>query len=587
MKKTRWGALGLGLLLLLGGIAWFFFFREPPFHRAEELLPSHTIVFFDLPHTGASREQFRLTALGKIWAEPELKAFWEKPRQAIQKSVSVKDYPLPIFREILDMLATADGEAFMAITDIGIIPRLDVAVLIGFDPGKRRKEAEAALDQLIARCRAEYPSASVEERDYESVRYHVWNFSSSLKIAFAHVGNFLLFSHGEGPIQQAIARACATTEDCLKDAPLFASQRSKLAGADVALFLNPQALLGKFQLALQSLGADLPIQSFLGTSTFKDRGVEDHWWWTVPPAKQAEIGLADFKKCQCATLKAAGSDALIYAAMNFDLSTWFDRLLPGLDRSGLDSLRQQIQWLLKFLEAQGFRLREDLMPQLGPEMAFIMEWKATSLSPQISILIETRNPAAIRTAIEKLFRLVGNQQSTAQAPFDITTGPLNIPVLSLNLPGVYREINPSFAVFEGFAILSLDRASLETVIQTLSGHNERLSSRKEFQKLDARFEKDYCQIVYCDQRRLFERAYNLLSGMASFAPLMFPETRNYMDPAKLPRTDNISRHLFPSIWIASAGTNGFHQASFGPVSFQSLVLGTAGAGLNAMAANED
>ncbi|MBI4027085.1 MAG: hypothetical protein HY360_19020 [Verrucomicrobia bacterium] len=584
MKKKLW-SIGLLTALLLGIGAWIYSTRKTPMFRGEELLPSQTVAFIDASNIRAARQKFKDTALAKILAEPEVKDFLEGASHVGRNSKTMGETGT-LLREALKLLNTAEGEAFVAITDVSISPKLQCGILAGFDPGSRSRQAEQALESLASQYCAQFPAAEMEDRVFESVPYKVWGPDRRTKIAFARLANFLLFSYGEEPLKEAIARSRGSTQDRLADAPVFASHRARMSGADVAVFVNPQAALGRFQtlLAFQpalkgSLASVLAIQSFAGTFTFKNNGIEGHSWTAIPSSRHAELGLSDFKRCERATMRAAGSDALLYGAMSLDIPRWFDRTTGELKKGGVTSIAAPIRGILKFMESRQIRLRDDLLGRFGPEAAVLLEWREPSRYPFLSLIVETKNPDQVRAVVERIFRFVQDEERGRITGLSVSTGPSNTKILSLNLAGWSVGLSPSFAVAEQFAILSVNRGSVESVLGNLSGAREGLAANKEFQAMDARFPRDYYQFVYCDQRHLFERVFGEL-GQLTASPF-FSRIRAHVDFSRLPRAETISRHLFSSGWVASVDADGFHQSSFGPVNLPMLTLGAAGSVIGA------
>ena len=579
MKKAHWILLGVLLLLTGGFLGWYSFWRTP-FYRAEEILPSHTIAFLDVPDSGGSRERFGDTATGRIAAEAEVKAFLEEVRSAIGRQAETRAPATALAAEFLQIVSASQGEVFLALTDISIVPTLDGALLLGFDPGKQRRKTERALSEFLEKCRAQHPSLAVAEVEYESVSYKLLTFSPTLKLAFVRLGNLFLLSKGEDAIRQAISRAKGTVEDRLRDSAPFTTYRGKCAGADIIFFLNPQAAISRFRALglLQSLakgfGAEMSFRSFLETCAFKGLAIESHAWQIPVPGSQPTPASPEPKACAFATLKAASSDTILYAAGNVDASGWVTGLAPDLDQGAARWLQVGLQWLGQALEAAGVHWRQDFLPHLGPEMGFIVEWTERDLYPSATLMIESKNPPAVQEALNKLIQWAGTQQPAAGGGFQSSPGPLGTTIFSMQM-GDEEDLAPSLAMYEGFLILSINRESLDGLLRTMAGSREKLSSNKSFQDLRSRFGTEHVHMVYCDQRRVFERSYSLVGAALSLVRMFLPESEDFFDMRKLPRTQTISQHLSPSIWVGEPTAEGYHHASTGPVSAELFVTGTA------------
>lgn len=580
MKKPLWTGLVL-LLLIAAGAAWFFWLRQTPRYRAEEILPANTLALIDLPDARASRERFRGTAISRILAEPEVRRCLEKPAAALREAIQRDPATVPILRELLKLCGTAEGEVFIALTDISISPNWNAEVLVGFDPGAQRQEAEAAFEALLARCRLENPTTEVEEAHCGNVTYHVWSPRKQIRIAFGRIGNLHLLSFGEQPLRQAIERAADRGKDRLAATPLFISHRAATTNSDAFFLLNPKAAFANLQplfavqpMVKKQLEAVLPIESVLGTFAIKDQGIEGHSWTRVQPALQA--GLADFKKCERLSLSAAGPDTLLYAACGVDIPRWCDRFMETLDKREAHPATGAIREAINGLELQGISLRDGILKHLASEAALIIEWHETAAAPSVNLLLETGQAAVVRDTMRELFQQIQNRAAPGAMRIESGTGPGQAPILTLALANQDEWLSPTFATWDRFAILSLNRRGAEGLLNSMQGSRARLSAVAEFQKADARFGKDYYQFVYCDPKRLVEGLYALAGKLGANLPPNFDKVRETFDPAMMPKAGTLSQHLFPAVWVAGLDTNGLHQASFGPINLATLTLGIAG-----------
>ena len=590
--------MAVALLAVACVAAWFYFSSSRRHYRAEELLPAETLLFLDIPNTASSRQRFAGTALGKIWAEPEVQAFIEQPLRTFRQTWEQNSEGRTIVQNILRMLATARGEAFLACTDVSISPGLNVTLIAGFDPGDQRKQAEQALERLMIQCRIEYPNAVLEERKFESETYQVWSPSKKVKIAFARVGNFFLFSRGEEPLQQAILRAQGKRKDRLAGAPSFAARRTQSVGSDALMFLNLQPLveriklLASFQPGLrEQIDSMLPFQTLLGASSFKDGGIEDHLWTVIPGARQNQ--LSTFQKCDRSSLKATSADAILYATINLDLSKWYGDLKKRLGPNGDAILNETLAKALGPSPMRGIQLDEDILGLMGPELTFLLEWNESSgIAP--SLIVQTHDAAKSRAAVEKLFVMLepkwlealkkegAHSPSPGRATGNTgTQNPSKSRIYSLKSAGLDgKSFSPAFAVTDSWVIISLSAASVEKALSTLEGRTPSLATRPEFQTASSRFTKEGYLFIYCDPKRLFEPLYKLVDWAVSLAGRKEPGVGKYVDLSKLPRNETISRHLFPSVHVQGLESNGTHQSSFGPISLSGLTLGGLGAAIS-------
>jgi hypothetical protein len=79
--------------------------------------------------------------------------------------------------------------------------------------------------------------------------------------------------------------------------------------------------------------------------------------------------------------------------------------------------------------------------------------------------------------------------------------------------------------------------------------------------------------TYVDAKTIFERIYGLFKGAASMG--LVPSHSVYVDMAKLPAPETISRHLSPMVASGSVKDGGLLMESAGPVTMTQAALVTA------------
>lgn len=549
MKKRGGAIIFLVVLILLLG-SWLLT-RKAKTYRAHEILPAETIALLDFPTVQLSRKHFNASALGRILAEPEIRALNSEARLRLKKALpTTQKENFSLAKDFLRLLMMVEGESFIALTDVSVSPRLDAGMLIGFDPGSRRKEAEVALEALVRRCRIEDPESELLERDSGPIAYQVWRSSRKLQIAFVQLGNFFLFSNGEAPLQQVLACVDDDSLPTLNTQEAYQPFIERSVGADSFLFLNADAVLGKLKplFFLQpklkaQLESFLPFHVMGIVSSFRNGGVENTSWSAATPSEMERFGR--YKPCERRTLVATGKDTLLYGAANLEWGSWLD-----------------------LLSAQGVRLTEGLLGEVGPEYGLDVEWSDESWMPSVSIIVQSSKPQALQATMEKTFMWLKQQPSLGGGRIEKTKG-TGATVLTLKLPRYGPAISPSFTTTDAFAILSINRKSLDGVLRNIASPEGSLARQSQFQDVDSKVLHDYYQFLYVDQKRCFERLYGILQN-ASAWPEVSKKVHPYVDLSRLPHVETISRHLSPSVWSSSMDSTGFRQSSFAPMDAQTV-----------------
>ncbi len=136
------------LLVTVVTLALVYSTLTKPAPHAADLLPESTLLFLDVPDFSKSRDDFSKTELYALWEEPEVQAFLKKPLDSLRESPSHpgKDSGNAA---ILDFaLNSAQGEVFLGLTHVTILPSLNVGLVVGADTGHKKLQALTGLYKL-------------------------------------------------------------------------------------------------------------------------------------------------------------------------------------------------------------------------------------------------------------------------------------------------------------------------------------------------------------------------------------------------------------------------------------------------------
>jgi hypothetical protein len=584
MKRSSW-IVAIVLLALAGMGIWFWLNAPPPHYRAEELLPASTWAYVDIPDFRRSRTRFSESALGRILAEPEIRSFLQRPGRGALPRTKLG----PIFGSVLEIANTCRGEVFAACTDIPISPRLDVAVLVGLDPRDQRKRAETLVEDLISNCRIQYPESQIEEREYEGVTYRVWIPFKNFTVAFGRIGNFLLFSHGEEPLQKAILCSQRQVEERLADVPSFQQQMARYPERDVVTFLNLDAVVGPLkplatiQPSLRAgLDSLVPFRTYCGVATFRDGGVENHSAVTL--GGSSAMTFSGLQPCERMTLRAAGANTLFYGATTLNLSDYVVRLLPTAVRSDPKSENSFLNFLLTTFRIPRFPTDDNVLADLGPETALLVDWKESQPIPSVSLVMQAGSTRGTEFVIRKFAKSIPQLVRAAVGAPDPSASPKTGSTGKAPAKKTVESADSCFAVSGSTIILAPSRETAADILDTLEGRKPRLEDQPEFQRVASRIGQGGVMFTYCDQRRLFERVYGIIqqikppptdTAAGRIAAQAVEGVRDFLNLGKLPPSEKIASHLFPGVTSQWAVTNGYTKASFGPVDLPAVVFGIA------------
>jgi hypothetical protein len=106
-------------------------------------------------------------------------------------------------------------------------------------------------------------------------------------------------------------------------------------------------------------------------------------------------------------------------------------------------------------------------------------------------------------------------------------------------------------------MFGLNGATVKAALKQAKTDGGKLVSRPDFQTAQKTVASPTMAVLYVDLKTLFERLYEKLKPMAAYA-LVDPQVAQYLDPAKLPKAETVSRHLLP-LMIGWGETDGGMQ----------------------------
>jgi hypothetical protein len=537
------------LLLFLAVVATavvVYFTLGRPAPKGANLLPESTLLFVDIPDFSRSRSDFAKTELYALWHEPEVQAFLEKPLAAAQgllASGSASKEQADLAARIVGMF---QGEVFLAVTRITIIPVFNPGVVLGVDARQKRIEATALLYALETDLKRSYPDARFQEKKHLGVKYSVWELRPGWQVCHAWLNSLAVFTLDEDTLRDVIA--CSTGQRPRDFKPLAASAkyqhvlRQASQNHEFLAYLNVEELLGLvgplLALAPQTAGMYenlARIQASAASMTFLDGGIED-------------VGLVAYSKpnpkptppTQRKTLALTSPETLAYFVGPADLAAAYDAALQSLSQSGSANLTFAVTQFQETLRQRGVRPREDLLQKLGPEFAAISRWPAGADVPHIAAVAEIADAASVRPALDNTLDALKQAWLGDDARFAWDeTEFAGQKLRTVHLSGA---LAPTYVMTDRFLILaSSPDCARELAAQATNGQPT-LASNERYAQSIKRLPANGSAYAYADLRGWIEPLHGLATtGLSRLA------TNAFVDVAKLPRAETIARHLFPFV----------------------------------------
>jgi len=511
------------------------------------LLPPGTVAFSALPDLPRSIMRWPKTTLARIGAEPEMKAFMEKPLAFLQRERG-GDEAIDI------LLGLKPARLYAAALSVeGSQP----AMLVGFQFWGGRGE----FDKAIARLRAQLygavnPEPTRESHQGAEILSTPLTGGGTLYSATQSRWGFL--SNNREALLQSLDRAAGrNVEPALADDPAYTKVLARLPeGSDFLGFVRPGPVLDALLAFAATMGAK-------------------------PDENQVE----QVKKAEAAgfAIKIDGSDLrdavfilrqeppeigkLTHQGIQFTTAgtlAYFDFLFR------LDSLAEIASpWMAGLPAApDGSSVGLESLPlAIGNEAAVIVDWPAESIRPGVALTVPIKDPVIAESLINRFSALL--PETTVR---DVNG------LKFYGFPSLRSAfLNPTLAMGDGFLVAGLDVPDVEAALagrekpETLEGSAAFAPALPIFRAANETF-------GFLDSKAVFERAFPALRQIIVFGAALMPGVDEIVDASKLPATETISKHLTPIVLSQSRFPDGYLVESAGPVTMLQVAAAAAGGG---------
>lgn len=526
MKKVAIGLVIVGVLILAGVMV---FKRSGGPSQAASLAPADSVIFVNVPDIPLTGFRWTQTALARIAAEPEVRAFMEKPLAQFKKSeISVEG------GKILTELKP--GNIYFAATSQ---TEDDFRGILGVQFWGKR----ADFDNAIAKLRSSLPAATGEPTREEHCGIEIMTTKhGDLELMTAAAGRWGFLCNDAALMKDAINRATGiATAPGLAANPNFLKVITELLSEpDFLVFVQPEKAVDGLLAAGRSMGATaIPEQAELLKSTQAAGGA---WKIDGETIRDAAFVLLPGSAEPAAPLNHEAMalttpDTTIFAnfVLNFAaLPSWAESLAEGFPE-----ISRTLAPVAR-LVSEGY----------GPECATIGTWPAGAMFPTTLFAMQVKNPES---------NLVSQIPGT-------TTQTIGSQQVQL-IPSPYTSI--AAAQNDRFLLLGTDP---QTVAESLETHSKTLQDSPLFREARNAYRNSNQAFCFIDARTVFERAYaSLLPGIRMGAAIL-PQINKQIDVAKLPKPESIGQHLPPIVFSQRQTADGVRLESSGPLSLSQLLI---------------
>ena len=538
MKKLLLIALAV-LVVLVGSVLWVI--RGMGVSDAALLLPAETVAVVSLPDLPRSILRWPQTTLAKIGVEPQMKAFLEQPFQYLTKQQGGDEAGGILW-------SLKPGRIFAASINVSA---QDAAVLIGFQYWGGKPAHDAAVARLRQEIAAGGPVPEVKHETYEGT-----DIASSVQgpvtIYNASHGQWGFISNNLEALKAALNRAAGRTkENSLAESPRYKQVIGHLPKEpDFLVYVQPQPIIDALLVVGQNFGAQGNLQQLEQARKIEAVGItmkldganlRDTVFVLRPnPPDAGSLSHNSLK------LTTKTTTAFIDSVVDF---TQVAKAAPLLAGSNLP--------ISKLLQ---------LVPEaFGPESAASLTWPEGQLTPKGLLALAVKNPAKASEAFQEVLTLFPTASITELGGLKY----YSFPELG-SLAGT-----PTVTLDEGHFFVGTEPAEIDRIRQAAKA-GETLETSPTFVPVKEAYRSANEVFAYLDSRAVFERAFPFARQILPFATAMNPQLSQMIDPAKLPDTETIAKHLSPITYSQSRLPDGYLAESTGPVTLTHVILLGAG-----------
>ncbi len=510
------------------------------------LLPEDTAFYAVLTDLPRSALRWKKTTLARIAAEPEVADFLAKPLGALVNDAGGK--------EAFDILSDLKPSRLF----VAAFPKGDSGFHLGvgfhFEGGRR------AFDGAVARLRQHIaphaPNPTSESSpDGEML---VSALPNGMTLCSAAQGRWGFLTNHPDALRQMLGRATGRDKSpSLAADASFAHTLSKLPqDPDLAAFLRPGSLLDSL-LAIADPGARPDPaqvaqirQARAVAFGFKMDGADMRDAVFVLRDAPPDTGHLSHSALQITTPQTQGYFAFLfqYEAMRSLLQN------PAIQGSLSGHAHDAQQLVAAISEA------------LGEEAAIALSWPADRMIPEVLAAVQVRDPEKFQAVLEQLTAFLPETTRTEKGDISLYSFP------SLR----YLFMDPVLAFSGNFVVAGLSSGDVETVLPAGSNAGT-LKDNPAFPAALPAFQAANESFGFLDTKGLFERAYPLARQIAMLGSALLPKASGFWDPAKIPPTETIARHLTPIVYSQTRLPDGYLIESSGPVTMDQAALVAAGA----------
>ena len=593
-------------------------------------LPKKTMMALSVPDLAVSMAEFQKMPLAKMWAEDEVQAFvsdvmelaTEQMAEGMDQMRAMHDAgmmpisPDTLMQLQLEGVTLAVTSLEMNMSDFGPMPK--VGTLVHLDFGDSAETWNQLIQMGMGMLKQEAGDVmSMTEWTIGDVKAmtlapNAGGPAFEMSINVAMVPNGIVLGTITEEVKDVVSNWVNKTPMLSQTAGFAAStKRIDTAGAEVQMFMAPDALMSTGMNIMKMTGASIPTEGGMVPLPMLDfEGVERAMnalgmsdMGTLGMSMSYSDGKAVTKayhaRAETQTTTAAPTaintdflrwvpkDAVSFGAGSLDTTSIYDMLIKGMQAYDAEMSEMVLAQLGQMETQLGFSVRGDLLGSIGDHyITWSMPMGTISAAPEMAILVKVNSEEKLVGALKKIAALSDGELELEEA----TKRGLKSYQLLVNsdpmdgmMMNPFDMFQPTFAFKDGYMVMGFSASDVKRVFKRMDRDDNPkgdIRSNKEFMAIADQIPEGVSSLSFTDWKANFESIYQMATGVLAFVPM--PEDVP-VDMSMIPDSETLTQHLFAGLTYTKSNADGGVTVSvspFGPETFLALgaiIGGAAGA----------
>jgi len=514
-----------------------------PHATVTALLPRGTIGFAHFPDFNRMREEWHASDIHKLYQEPAVQDFLNKPLSRVPQRDTAADTASDI--EQLDL-----KDAFIAVTSMeNNNPH--------FAGGFRFRGSQSNADKIIEKWRSHIvrDAAVRESVDYQQHKIDIVGAAPN-QVATVYDGQWFFASNDLAELKAVLDRADGRDKDKQTtfeaDETFGGAMKHMPASYGLLFYLQPKALSEKLASLGNALGVSGDpnavvdqIRSVCAATRFDKGKIRDVLFVGMAKAQSAQ-------KLTQSSLALGTAETFLYVATLLNP----DRL-AGINQGGLPVGA----WLQKVFDVttQAGVTVDDWKAAFDMELGSLADWPPNSRWPSVVSSLRVKDPVRANKIVNALTHAIDEDVPWTKAEKD------GVAYFYMQSPAALFAITPTIALSNQVMIAGLDSVSVESAINRRTKASTGLADSSAYKSAVRAVPAPTEAFVYLDTGLLYSRLDAALRPMLLMSAAFMPAISDYVDVGKLPPPEIVIKHLSPIVSSQRYDGDGYVTESTGPV----------------------